>query len=84
MSLIGETKLAILRELRNSPSHGYAIADAVEISHGGVYTHLDELTDEGMIELVEESSEGRGKKYYALTEAGELLLESLDKAESSQ
>jgi DNA-binding PadR family transcriptional regulator len=82
MSLIGETKLAILRELRNSPSHGYAIADSVEISHGGVYTHLDELTDEGMIEVVEVSEEGRGKKYYGLTEAGELLVRSFEKANS--
>jgi DNA-binding PadR family transcriptional regulator len=46
MSLIGETKVAILRELQDGPSHGYAIAKVVDISHGGVYTHLDELDQE--------------------------------------
>jgi DNA-binding PadR family transcriptional regulator len=80
MSLIGETKLAILRKLQDGSSHGYVIAEAVNISSGGVYTHLDELEQEGMIEVVEVSEEGRGKKYYGLTEAGELLLRSFEKA----
>lgn len=77
MSLIGETKLRIIRELTNGPSHGYAIADRLEMSHGGIYTHLKELQEEGMIEVEEEQEEGRGKKIYELTENGQLLLRAL-------
>ncbi|PSP87433.1 transcriptional regulator [Halobacteriales archaeon QS_4_69_34] len=78
MSLIGETKLGILRELRDEgPAHGYAIADELNLSHGGIYTHLDELREEGMIKVEEEQEEGRGRKMYELTENGELLLEAL-------
>jgi len=78
MSLIGETKLGILRELEDSPAHGYAVAEALDISSGGVYNHLSDLQDEGMIEIDRESEGGRGQKYYRLTESGRLLLEALD------
>lgn len=78
MSLIGETKLAILRHLQNAPAHGYAIADALDISHGGVYTHLQELEDAGMIKVTEERQEGRQQEFYTLTENGELLLRALE------
>lgn len=77
MSLIGDTKLEILRELEEEPAHGYAIAEALDISSGGVYNHLRDLRDEGMIEIAEETEGGRQQKYYRLTENGRLLLKAL-------
>lgn len=77
MGLIGSTKLRILKDLQNGPSHGYAIADRLDISKGGVYTHLEELEKEGMIAVTDQEEEGRQQKYYELTENGELLLEAL-------
>lgn len=77
MGLIGETKLDILRELKNGPAHGYAIAEEIGVSSGGIYTHLNELEEEGMITVTEQREEGRKQKYYELTESGELLLEAL-------
>jgi len=74
MSIVGDTKLGILKELNRGPSHGYDIAEAVNISHGGVYTHLQELEDAGLIEMFKEEDD---KKIYRLTENGELLLEAL-------
>jgi DNA-binding PadR family transcriptional regulator len=80
MSLLGETKESILRELEGEPKHGYAIADAIEISSGGVYTHLQDLEEEGMVVVDEVQEEGRRVKTYRLTEAGEMLVKALDKA----
>jgi DNA-binding PadR family transcriptional regulator len=77
MSLIGETKLRILLRLREEPTHGYALADELGISKGYVYRHLEELEEESMIEVHENEPEGRQRKFYRLTENGELLLEAL-------
>jgi DNA-binding PadR family transcriptional regulator len=77
MSLIGETKMAILRELQDGPAHGYAISESLDLSSGGIYTHLNELEKEGMIEIAEQRESGRQQKYYELTENGRLLLKAL-------
>ncbi len=77
MSLIGETKLGILLRIREEPAHGYDMAKELEISSGYVYQHLQELQDEGMIEVHEDETEGRQRTTYQLTENGELLLEAL-------
>jgi DNA-binding PadR family transcriptional regulator len=77
MSLVGETKMKILRELKDGPAHGYAIAEELEVSSGGIYVHLDELKGEGMVEVVEDEQEGRQRTVYQLTENGELLLKAL-------
>lgn len=74
MSIVGETKLAILMHLNRGPSHGYEIAKEVEISHGGVYTHLQELEDADLIEMLKKEDD---KKIYRLTENGEMFLEAL-------
>ncbi|WP_331714052.1 winged helix-turn-helix domain-containing protein [Halobacterium sp. CBA1126] len=73
MALISETKLDILQHLSEEPSHGYALAEKLDLSHGYIYTHLGELGEEGMIEVVEERD---GKKIYELTESGEYLLKA--------
>ena len=81
MSLLGSTKESILRELEGEPKHGYAIAEAVDISKGGVYSHLQDLEEDGMVTVDEVEEDGRGVKTYRLTEAGELLVKALKKAE---
>lgn len=80
MSLIGTTKMAILQELNEGPKHGYLLAEAIDISTGGVYNHLQDLREAGMVQVKEEHQGGRGKKIYQLTESGELLLEAFEKA----
>ncbi|RQG88845.1 ArsR family transcriptional regulator [Natrarchaeobius halalkaliphilus] len=77
MSLIGETKQSILLRLREEPAHGYDLAKELDISSGYVYQHLQELQDEGMIEVYEDETEGRQRTSYHLTENGELLLKAL-------
>lgn len=79
MSLIAETKLNILVRLRESPTTGYTLSQELEISSGYVYQHLEELQEEGMIEIKESESEGRQRTFYRLSENGELLLEALGK-----
>lgn len=74
-SLIGNTKLEILRKLRSEHLHGYALAQKLDLSHGYVYTHLGELKDAGMIEVFEEEE---GKKIYRLTQQGEYLVKAFD------
>lgn len=74
MSIVGETKLGILKNLYQGPSHGYDIAEAVNTSHGGIYTHLQELEDADLIEMFKEEED---KKIYRLTENGEMLLKAL-------
>lgn len=77
MSLIGETKLSILLELTDEAKHGYQIADDLGVPSGGVYNHLRDLEEAGMVEVIEVQESGRGKKTYRLTENGELLLTAL-------
>lgn len=77
MGLIGDTKRRLLLRLREEPAHGYELADELDISKGYVYRHLDELEEEGMIEVYESETEGRQRTTYQLTENGELLLEAL-------
>lgn len=74
MGLVPETKVRILEALDEEPAHGYLLAERLNLSHGYIYTHLKELRDEGMIEVVDEPE---GKKVYGLTENGEYLLRAL-------
>jgi len=74
MGLVPETKVRILETLADEPAHGYLLAEKLDLSHGYIYTHLKELRDEGMIEVVEEDSD---RKIYGLTESGEYLLIAL-------
>ena len=83
MSLIGATKESILRELDGEPKHGYAIANVADISKGGIYSHLRDLEEAGMVAVDEEEEDGRGVKTYRLTEAGELLVAALKKADET-
>lgn len=70
----GDVRVAILAILAEQPMHGYQIIQQIEERSGGawkpspgsVYPTLQLLTDEGIVEVEEES----GRKTYSLTEAG--------------
>ena len=74
MGLVPETKVRILESLADEPAHGYLLAERFDLSHGYIYTHLNEPREEGMVELVEDRD---GKQVYELTQSGEYLLKAL-------
>ena len=78
MSLIGETKMEILRQLTEGPSHGYQLHKDVEVSSPVVYRHLNDLEEAGMVDSSVIENNNRDKTMYQLTEDGEKLLELLD------
>ncbi|WP_432843854.1 PadR family transcriptional regulator [Dactylosporangium sp. CA-092794] len=74
-----EPTFLILTALAGAPRHGYGILQEVtELSGGRVtlltgtlYTALDRLTAEGLVELDrEELVDGRARRYYRLTAEG--------------
>jgi DNA-binding PadR family transcriptional regulator len=78
-----EPTFLILTALAESPKHGYAVLRDVEsLSNGRVvlrpgtlYTALDRLSDEGLIELDrEEVTDGRLRRYYKITATGATRL----------
>lgn len=77
MSLVDDAKVDILLALTEEPSHGYALAKHLDLSSGYIYTHLSELEEAGMIEVHESESEGRQRKFYRITDNGQLLLKAL-------
>ena len=76
----GEVRLALLSLLGDEPAHGYELMKRLEERSGGmyrasagtVYPVLQQLEDEGLVEIREQE----GKKVYHVTKAGqeELLL----------
>jgi PadR family transcriptional regulator, regulatory protein PadR len=69
----------VLASLLDGPLHGYAIVQRAEHLSGGrvrlatgtLYTALDRLTAEGLVELVsEEIVNGRARRSYGLTSSG--------------
>lgn len=74
MSLIGETKLEILKQLDQGPSHGYQLHKDVGVSTPVVYRHLSDLEEAGMAESTRVDGDNRDKTEYRLTEDGEVLL----------
>jgi len=85
----------VLASLLDGPLHGYAIIQRTEQLSGGriqlatgtLYTALDRLTADGLVELVrEEIVNGRARRSYGLTPpgAGALLAEAARMAEAAQ
>ena len=70
----GEVRIALLSLLDDEPAHGYELMKKLEERSGGmyrasagtVYPVLQQLEDEGLVEIVEAD----GKKVYHLTTAG--------------
>lgn len=82
-SPLTEATFFILLSLAPAPRHGYAIMKDVEalsdgrivFSTGTLYGAIKRLLEQDLIERVEaETTDGRGRKDYALTEAGRRVL----------
>ena len=78
-----EATFAILTALADAPRHGYGIiAEVADVSDGHVrllagtlYTALERLRSEGLIDLErEEIVQGRLRRFYALTDSGKTVL----------
>jgi PadR family transcriptional regulator, regulatory protein PadR len=85
----------VLASLLDGPLHGYAIIQRAEnlscgqvrLATGTLYTALDRLTAEGLVELVsEEIVNGRAHRSYGLTPSGSgaLRAEATRMAEASR
>jgi DNA-binding PadR family transcriptional regulator len=79
MRAMREPTFLILTALADGPRHGYGVIQEVRDVSGGrvklltgtLYTALDRLTAEGLIELDhEEQVDGRGRRYFRLTTDG--------------
>jgi DNA-binding PadR family transcriptional regulator len=77
----------ILLSLEDTPKHGYAIMQEVQsfssgrvtLSTGTLYGAIKRMLRDGWIrrvDRVDEEEDGRGRKYYALTERGRRVLEA--------
>jgi len=83
MKPLQEPTFLILTALATGPKHGYAVLREVEalsegrvtLRPGTLYTALDRLTDEELVELDrEEVTDGRLRRYYKITAAGAARL----------
>ena len=74
----------LLLALREGPSHGYELAERLSkvigvetVDYGNLYRLLRSLEEEGIVSSQwDDTTEGRSKREYELTESGELLLEA--------
>lgn len=78
MSLIGETKMEILRRLGDAPSYGYKLHKEIGVSTPTIYRHLEDLEEAGMVESVPVEDDNRDKTEYHVTDDGRQLLELLE------
>jgi DNA-binding PadR family transcriptional regulator len=78
-----EPSFLILSALADGPKHGYGVLQEVaDLSEGRVvlragtlYTALDRLTGEGLVEVVsEEVVDGRHRRYYRISASGAVRL----------
>ncbi len=83
----------VLASLPDGPRHGYAIVQhsehlsggRVRLATGTLYTALDRLAAEGLVELVsEEIVNGRARHSYGLTPSGALRAEATCMAEAAR
>ena len=81
MSLIGKTKLRMLRLLDNSPSHGYKLHKEIGVTTSTVYQHLNELEEAGMVEPHPVEGDTRSRTEYHITDEGRQLLDLLSQDE---
>lgn len=77
VSLIGDTKIRILRLLNESPSHGYKMHKEIGVTTSTIYQHLDELEEAGMVKPNPVKGDTRNRTEYHITEQGRQLLDLL-------
>jgi PadR family transcriptional regulator, regulatory protein PadR len=82
MNVKGSLQLLILHALSRDASYGYQIAkeiktksgDVLDFQEGTLYPTLHKLEKERLIEAYVAEVDGRQRRYYRLTEAGERAL----------
>lgn len=82
MNLKGTLAMLILQVLATGPKHGYRIAQEIKVLSGGalqfgegtLYPALHAHENHGLVESYERMENGRRRRYYRLTEAGERAL----------
>jgi PadR family transcriptional regulator PadR len=82
MNIKGNLILLILHVLSTGPKHGYYISKAIrqgsegvlDVAEGTLYPMLHDLEKRGLIEAFEDTVDGRLRRYYRLTEAGQREL----------
>jgi transcriptional regulator len=87
-NLQGALELLILKVLRRGPSHGYAIASAIQqmsddvlrVEAGSLYPAVHRMTEAGLLKSEWRKSEvGRRARFYELTAKGRRKLEADEK-----
>ena len=87
-NLQGALELLILKVLRCGPSHGYAIASAIQqmsddvlrVEAGSLYPAVHRMTEAGLLKSEWRRSEvGRRARFYELTAKGRRRLEADEK-----
>jgi transcriptional regulator len=87
-NLQGALELLILKVLRRGPSHGYAIASAIQqmsddvlrVEAGSLYPAVHRMTESGLLKSEWRRSEvGRRARFYELTAKGRRKLEADEK-----
>jgi PadR family transcriptional regulator len=87
-NLQGALELLILKILRRGPSHGYAIASAIQqmsddvlrVEAGSLYPAVHRMTEAGLLKSAWRRSEvGRRARFYELTARGRRKLEADEK-----
>ena len=84
MNIKGSLPLLILHVLSTGPKHGYLIAKEIrsgsegiiDIAEGTLYPTLHDLAKRGLIEAFEDTVNGRKRRCYRLTHAGQRELAS--------
>ncbi len=82
MNVKGSLQLLILNALSRGASYGYEIAkeikaksrDVLDFQEGTLYPTLHKLEKEALIEAYVAEVDGRRRRYYRLTKAGERAL----------
>ena len=74
-SQLGETKLRILRKLRDSSTTASALSKAINVNKTAIRTHLEGLEKVAAVEACfKQEGRGRPKKYFKLTSKGKELF----------
>ena len=84
MNIRGHLPLLILHVLSTGPKHGYRIAKEIrhgsegvlDVAEGTLYPVLHDLEQRQLIQAFEETVNGRQRRCYRLTEAGQRELAS--------
>lgn len=74
MHILGKAKHKILTSLAQTPLHGYELSKKLDLPLTGIYQHLKELSEAGLIAAKSQGS----RKRYQITPRGSSLLQIID------